>query len=193
MKDSIEIPRRALAVLEKYYEKGTPLYETLVGHSMSVARKALDCMHRRNLALDEEFIVEAAMLHDIGVGLCDAPGIYCTGSLPYICHGVEGRRILEAEGLRRHALVCERHTGSGLTVEDIKNQQLPLPLRDMTPQTVEERLICYADKFFSKSGDVEREKDWDRVVKSMSVHGEGTLHRFLKLHEEFGELSLNKE
>ncbi len=59
--------------------------------------------------------------------------------------------MLEAEGLPRHALVCERHTGAGLTVDDIISQRLPLPLRDMTPQTLEERLICYADKFYPRA------------------------------------------
>ena len=94
--------------------------------------------------------------------------------------------MLEAEGLPRHALVCERHTGAGLTVDDIIRQHLPLPLRDMTPQTLEERLICYADKFYSKSGDIRREKPLDKVMKSMERHGPDTLARFMALHKEFG-------
>jgi uncharacterized protein len=94
---------------------------------------------------------------------------------------VLGRRILENEGMPRYAMVCEHHTGSGLTVEDIKAQNLPLPLRDMTPTTTEERLICYADKFFSKSGDVEREKPFEEVCASMARHGEDSLRRFLEL------------
>ena len=129
---------------------------------------------------------EAALLHDIGIIRCYAPDIRCEGELPYICHGVEGRRMLEAEGLPRHALVCERHTGAGLTVDDIISQRLPLPLRDMTPQTLEERLICYADKFYSKSGDIRREKTLDKVIKSMERHGPDTLARFMALHKEFG-------
>ncbi len=109
-----------------------------------------------------------------------------TGTLPYICHGVEGRKILDAEGLPRHALVCERHTGSGLSVEDIERQNLPLPRRDMLPLSLEEKLICYADKFFSKSGDIREEKSLDRVLRSMERHGADTLARFLLLHRLFG-------
>lgn len=126
------------------------------------------------------------MLHDIGIFRCNAPDICCTGPLPYICHGVEGRKILEAEGLPRHALVCERHTGAGLTVADIESQHLPLPRRDMTPQSLEEKLICYADKFFSKSGDITAEKPLDKVRRSMERHGRDTLERFDRLHELFG-------
>lgn len=175
-----------LRIIEKYYQPGTPLYETLVIHSEKVRDKALECISRRDLEVDIDFVASAAMLHDIGIYLCDAPGIHCHGSLPYICHGVEGRKILDKEGYPRHALVCERHTGSGLSVDDIIRQQLPLPHREMLPITLEEKLICYADKFFSKSGDIRKEKDLARVMASMEHHGPDTLARFMHLHALFG-------
>ena len=43
------------------------------------------------------------------------------------------RELLEKEGLPQHALVCDRHTGVGITIEDIRAQELPIPERDMTP------------------------------------------------------------
>lgn len=181
-----------IAIIEKYYGEGNPfgnsreLHNTLLVHSRMVADKALRCAKKCNLEIDLKFVEEAALLHDIGIFRCNAPDIYCEGELTYICHGIEGRAILDAEGLPRHALVCERHTGAGLTIEDIKSQNLPLPLRDMTPQTIEEKLICYADKFFSKSGDIRKEKSLDKVIKSMARHGEDTLNRFLQLHQLFG-------
>ena len=177
---------RVEEIIDRYYTPGSRLKEILTVHSMLVARKALECAERRRLGIDAGFVEEAALLHDIGIIRCYAPDIRCEGELPYICHGVEGRRMLEAEGLPRHALVCERHTGAGLTVDDIISQRLPLPLRDMTPQTLEERLICYADKFYSKSGDIRREKTLDKVIKSMERHGPDTLPRFMALHKEFG-------
>lgn len=173
-------------IIDKYYQPGTPLHQTLLIHSAKVRDKALECIRRRSLEVDTDFVAEAAMLHDIGIFRCNAPDIYCTGELPYICHGIEGRKLLDKEGLPRHALVCERHTGAGLTVEDIRNQHLPLPLRDMTPQSLEEKLICYADKFYSKSGDIREEKSLERVIRSMERHGADTLRRFLDLHALFG-------
>lgn len=173
-------------IIDKYYQPGTPLHQTLLIHSTKVRDKALECIRRRSLEVDTDFVAEAAMLHDIGIFRCNAPDIYCTGELPYICHGIEGRKLLDKEGLPRHALVCERHTGAGLTVEDIRNQHLPLPLRDMTPQSLEEKLICYADKFYSKSGDIREEKSLERVIRSMERHGADTLRRFLDLHALFG-------
>lgn len=173
-------------IIDKYYKRDSPLYVTLSVHSLMVRDKALECVHRNRLDVDIDFIAEAAMLHDVGIFRCDAPSIYCTGELPYICHGVEGRKILEIENLPRHALVCERHTGTGLTKEDILSQNLPIPCRDMLPVSLEEKLICYADKFYSKSGDLKKEKSIEQVISSMAKHGDAVLQRFLELHMLFG-------
>jgi uncharacterized protein len=187
------VKHNVLPLIDKYYGENRELRALLLLHSESVARKALECAKiplARGESVDMSFVAEAAMLHDIGVVRCDAPDIYCYGTEPYICHGVIGGEILRQEGLPRHASVSERHTGAGLTVEDIQRQSLPLPHKDMTPQSVEERLICYADKFFSKSGDAAMEKPFDRVCLSMQRHGEDTLHRFLLLHAEFSDSAI---
>lgn len=176
-------------IFNRYYSDNKALLSTVVLHSECVGRKALSCADRAGIEIDRDFVYEAAMLHDIGVVMCDAPSIHCHGSLPYICHGIEGRKILDSLGYPRHALVCERHTGSGLSVEDIVAQNLPLPHRDMLPLSVEEKLICYADKFFSKSGDLTQEKPIEKVLRQMEAHGEGSLKRFLELHEMFGKHS----
>ena len=170
----------------RWYEPGSGLWKLLRTHSEMVARKALECVDWRGLDVDREFVREAALLHDIGIVATDAPDILCHGTEPYICHGVIGAGMLRGIGLPRHALVCERHTGAGLTVEDIVAQNLPLPHRDFTPQSMEEKLICYADKFYSKSGDPTAEKPLERVMASMKKHGPETLRRFEALHELFG-------
>lgn len=169
-----------------WYEEGSALYELLRTHSELVAQKALDCAERHALDIDRRFVWEAAMLHDIGIFRTDAPGILCNGTEPYIRHGVIGRELLDGLGLPRHALVCERHTGAGLTVDDIIAQNLPLAHRDMVPISTEERLICYADKFFSKSGQFWKEKSLESVLRSMRKHGPETVSRFQAMHDEFG-------
>lgn len=175
------------SIIDKYYEARSELREILTVHSRKVGEKALSCARHRGLEIDVDFVWEASLLHDIGIFRCNAPDIMCFGTEPYICHGIIGRELLDNEGLTRHALVCERHTGAGLTVDDIIRQNLPLPHRDMTPQTLEEKLICYADKFFSKSGDYRREKSRDQVLRSMSRHGEDAVQRFLELDNLFGQ------
>ena len=125
----------------------------------------------QGIELNRRFIEDAALLHDIGVSRTFAPRIGCHGDAPYMHHGILGREILEAEGLHAHGLVCERHIGVGLTVEDIVNQQLPLPLRDMTPVHREERLVCFDDLFYSK-------RPADCLVEKSIPQGRTELARF---------------
>lgn len=166
------------AVFNKYYQPGTPLYQSVWSHSRLVAEKALQLAKAHpELDLDLDFVYEAAMLHDIGVFLTHAPSIYCMGDKPYICHGILGAELMRADGYPRHALVCERHTGTGLTVDDIIAQNLPLPHRDLCPVTLEEKLVCLADKFYSKSNP-DREKPLDKVRQSVARYGEDSLRRF---------------
>lgn len=174
------------ALLRKYTEGNACLYRILTGHSGAVRDLALRIARGMGGGVDMQFVEEASMLHDIGVARVNAPSICCFGPEPYIRHGVEGRAILDAEGLPRHALVCERHTGSGLSVKQIMGQNLPLPHRDMLPVSIEERLICYADKFFSKSRDLRAAKPVEKIMAQMQAHGQEAYARFLSMHAEFG-------
>jgi uncharacterized protein len=139
-------------VLREFYPTQSKVYTVLVKHGHQVAGKALEAARRvPHLKPDMTFIQEAALLHDIGIGLTGVKRWQCQGQHPYICHGILGRMLLEQCQLPRHALICERHIGVGLRAQDIRNQKLPLPARDMTPISIEEQIICYADNFFSKS------------------------------------------
>ncbi len=172
-------------IIDKYYPEANKLRDIFLTHSTLVTRRALKiCDAHPELHLDRGFVEEAAMLHDIGIFRCDAPGICCLGSEPYICHGIIGAELLRAEGYLRHARVCERHTGAGLTIEDIIEQNLPLPHRDFLPETLEEKLVCYADKFYSKTHP-DREKSLEQAEKSIARFGKDGLQRFLAWKELF--------
>lgn len=175
-------------LLEKYYPPGDPAREILFPHSRAVATKAMQVARRlaSSETVDLSFIGEAALLHDIGIRFVHAPSIGCHGDLPYLAHGYKGRELLEAEGWPRHALVCERHIGVGLSAADIIAQQLPLPARDMVPQTLEERIITYADLFFSKGEqELSREKDVERVRRDLARFGAENLAIFERWHAHF--------
>ncbi len=167
-----------LAVIDKYYPENNELKHILLVHSRSVADKALQVAARHpELQLDEDFLYEAAMLHDIGIFLTDAAEIHCYGSKPYICHGYLGAGLMRVEGYPRHALVCERHTGAGLALEDIEGRDLPVPHRDMLPVSMEEQVVCFADKFFSKTR-LDVEKSVDRARESLMKYGKEGVKRF---------------
>jgi uncharacterized protein len=161
----------AEAIFFEHYRRGSALADLLWDHSRRVRDKALavtDALPGERI--DRDFIEAAALLHDIGVIETDAPSIHCHGSQPYIRHGLIGRGMLEARGLEQIGLVCERHIGTGITVGDIVHQHLPLPFREMLPESPEETVVCYADKFFSKT-DGGREHTPDEVVAELSRYG----------------------
>jgi uncharacterized protein len=167
-------------IIEKYYTPGSRAYHFLVEHSRMVGRKALDIAGRLgSMNVDLTFIEEASLLHDIGIFLTDSPDIGCQGPFSYVCHGYLGRELLEREGLPRHGLVCERHVGVGITLRDIEENRLPLPKREMVPVSLEERIICVADKFFSKQeGRLTAEKTPATVRAHLRCYGEEKVRKF---------------
>jgi uncharacterized protein len=154
-------------IIEFFYPQDDQLRQTLIDHSRKVCRKALDIAEASNIDLDLKLVEEGSLLHDIGIFLTDAPRIHCHGTEQYLCHGYIGGQLLRSLGHERHARVCERHTGTGLTKEVIVQNGWNLPAMDFLPETMEEQLICFADKFFSKTKFLDHPRTLEQVVESM--------------------------
>jgi uncharacterized protein len=160
-----------LSIIDKYYPADDELRRILMIHSRQVADRCLAIVAKhKELPVDVQFMEEAAMLHDIGIYRCDAPGIHCHGTEPYLRHGPIGGEILRAEGLPRHARVAERHTGTGLPGYE--------------PETLEEQIICYADKFYSKSR-LDRVLTVAETAQSLEKFGHEGVLKFLAWAERF--------
>lgn len=186
-------------IIDKFYPEANKLRDILFVHSRGVADLSLELLDRylacnsleayKDEAAKKElraFVEAAAMLHDIGICKCDASGIECYGTEPYICHGRLGAEMLRssaaefgmtADEIEPYARVCERHTGAGLTAKEITAQGLPLPAEDMLPETLAEQLICYADKFYSKTHPEVR-KTYEQAERSIAKFGGEGLARF---------------
>ena len=180
-----------LKIIYHFYPENDRLRRGLLCHSSQVRDKALQIAnHNPKLKLDREILRTGAMLHDIGIRNCNAPDIHCHGTEPYLRHGITGAEMLREYGknngldLEVYARICERHTGSGLTAEEIRKAALPLPEKDFLPETPEEKLICLADKFYSKSGS-RNEKKLKKIMHSMERFGEDPLKRFQELSNKF--------
>ncbi len=172
-------------IIDRHYPAGTLRRDIFLKHSRQVANKALEIAHNKALPLTDEEITTAAMLHDIGIFMTDAVGIDCHGTELYLMHGVLGANLLRESGIdEKYARVAERHTGAGITAEEINAIGLPLPNKDLTPETLLERLVCYADKFYSKSGEM-KEKPLERIRISIAKFGPASAARFETLHQEF--------
>ena len=162
-------------IIDRYYPAGSALRDIYLRHCGQVADLAAHINESKHLGLDPGELRSAAMLHDIGTE-------------PYIRHGIIGAQTLRDCGAPETiARVAERHTGAGLTAREIEQSRLPLPAKDYLPETTLERLICYADKFYSKSSILSsRPKPIDKVRKQMARFGEESLSRFIALDAEFG-------
>lgn len=180
-----------LSIIDKYYAATPALRHVLVTHSQQVADRAVAIvdMHPEWVEqgwVDRDFVYEAAMLHDIGILHCDAQKIHCTGEHRYIEHGYLGAEMLRAEGLDKHALVAERHTGTGITIEQVEREELPIPLRDYCPISLEEKIICYADKFYSKSR-LGEQINYETIKHNTWKYGHDAILRLDRLTELMGE------
>ena len=120
---------RGLLVLE-----GAPV--ALVAHCEAVHHVAVaiaKLIRSRGQALDMALVEAGAVLHDIGRSRTQG-----------LDHASVGAQILRDLGYSEAlCLVVERHTGGGIDASEAS--QLGLPIRDYTPKTMEERIVCQAD------------------------------------------------
>ena len=179
------------ALIHQYYAAQPELEALLIRHSEQVRDRALKVLSlhpdwEAEGKVRRDFITEAAMLHDIGIIFCEAPRIHCVGPHRYIEHGFLGAELLRKEGLPEHALVAERHTGTGITLEQVLREELPIPERDYCPVSLEEKIICYADKFYSKSHP-DAEVTIRKIRENIWRYGHDAVLRWDALTELMGE------
>ena len=188
IKPTFEVPPKVERIINKYYPQKSKARFFFYVHVVKVTELALLIAELKpELGLSRKKIIKGAMLHDIGIIKTKAPEIGCKGKFPYICHTYLGREMLEKEGMKKTALMCERHVGVGLSKKDIKESGFPLPHRDMLPVTLEEKLVCFADKFYSKSeSHLLMPKPMEKVHKKIQKYGEEKINRFQELVDLFG-------
>lgn len=119
---------------------------------LKVTEKIVLNLKRKEIFVNEELLRQGTLVHDIGVYSCyDEELNNDSDAQPYIKHGILGYEILKKEGVSESvARFAMSHIGVGLTVAYIERDNLPLPKVDMIPISLEEEILCYADKFHSK-------------------------------------------
>ncbi|KAL7720269.1 HD domain-containing protein [Entamoeba marina] len=173
-------------LLEKYYHDFPKIKERLLSHGKSVYSKCEQiAMKHPEYNINMTFIFEVSYLHDIGVFMTNVPAIDCYGTERYVLHGHLGGEILRKEGYEEHAKVCERHTAVGIDEEDIIKYEIPLPLnKTYCAETIEEKLLMYCDKFYTKEN-VSYELSMDEIRFKVAKKGDKALKKLDNLIELF--------
>jgi uncharacterized protein len=151
--------------------------EGVIRHSLTVERVATDLatrMRANGHEVDLNTVSTGALLHDIGRSRTHG-----------ISHGVEGAKILAQLGLEGFTRFAECHLGSGIPADEAK--ELGLPARDFIPNTIEEKVVAYADKLVAGG-----EKVTYQIALKEFATKLGPTHpaneRFKKLHAEMEAL-----
>lgn len=128
------------------------IHHSVKRHSEMVAEKAIEIGKKiKKVEVDMNLIEIGAILHDIG-----------RARTHNFNHALIGGEILKQRGMS-HKLVkiCETHILGGLDKEDAK--EVGLPEKDYIPSTIEEKIICLADKYIAGTREVtinERIERW---------------------------------
>ena len=145
--------QQALALHRKYGSN-----DRIVGHcqacakiSVALAQKATEQGH----SISEQAAVAGALLHDIGRSQTQTVG-----------HGHVGAGILEKEGVDGAVVeIVKRHVGAGISPEEAL--ALGFPPGDYIPRTLEQKIVCFADKML----DGDRARPFEEEVKRFVKKG----------------------
>ena len=178
-----------IRALHEKYSPTAEAFGLVYPHCQIVGEVAQQLLDRGGLGLDADLVRAGSLLHDIGVyRLYGADGRLDQAS--YLRHGILGYDLLRAEGFPEALCrFCSRHTGMGLSRDDIRRQQLPLPPGDYLAETAEEQLVMYADKFHSKT-DPPVFATADVYAAEVRRFGPGKAAAFAAMRARFGEPDL---
>lgn len=178
-----------IIALHKKYAPSEEVFEAVYTHCRAVWRIAESLIAAQKLTLDRELVKAGCLLHDIGTYRLMQPTDPINAG--YVGRGVEGEQILREEGLPEAlGKIVAHHVGHGFTKELIEKTFVPLPHRDLSPKTIEERLVNYVSKLHARSDP----QQFNSVTTYRSYIGnldnKYYLEDFEALVKEFGEPDL---
>lgn len=138
--------------LLRKYAPNDEYYELIKTHGEIVAEIGLECAKNTDKDVDIGILEAACLLHDIGsYPFVGANNFSKDFKKNYPGHAIFGAKILHDEGVdERIWKAVETHVLLGLSAAEIRSKKLALPYKDYFPETVEGRILCYADRFHSK-------------------------------------------
>ncbi|MEM3579583.1 MAG: TIGR00295 family protein [Candidatus Bathyarchaeia archaeon] len=170
---SEKLPSRAQA-LQLLHQTGCS--ESVIKHCKAVAELAIEIAKickGKGLNVDLELVEIGAILHDIGRSKTHS-----------VHHAIVGAEIAEDLGLPKPVVsIIKRHVGGGITSQEAR--KLGWPEDTYVPETLEEKIVSYADKLIEGAKRVPIEVTIKKFSEELPPH---VITRIQKLHEEISAL-----
>jgi uncharacterized protein len=148
----------------------------VISHCIAVADLAVEIankLQRKGHRINIELVEAGALLHDIG-----------RSKIHTVDHAIVGAQMANSMGLPEMVIkIIKRHVGAGITLEEAK--ELGWPRDVYTPETLEEKVVSYADKLIGNSERVPIETEIKRLQKKNKIQA---AERVRKLHQEIARL-----
>lgn len=149
----------------------------VIAHTSRVATVAVAIageIRSRGHGLDIDLVLAGARLHDIGRSKTHG-----------LDHASVGAEILREKGFPEPlCLIVERHTGGG--IDPTEARLLGLPVKDYTPQTLEEKIVCQADNLVDGT---RRQKVQEELAHLRNRGLERVAAKIERLHAELSRLA----
>jgi len=169
----IPSPKEALKIL-----KASGCSPEVIRHCKAVSNLAVQIAwncKRNGIDVDIDLVRIGALLHDIGRSKTHS-----------VHHPIVGARIARSFKLPEQIIrIIKRHLGGGLTAEEAS--KLGWPKEDYLPETIEEKIVTYADKLI----DGERIVPIEETIKKLSRRlgaDHPSIKRIINLHTEMRRL-----
>ncbi|WP_030145094.1 HD domain-containing protein [Spirillospora albida] len=178
-----------IRALHEAHAPSEEAFDLVHTHCRIVCEIAERIMERTRFDGDADLVRAGCLLHDIGVYR-----LAWTDGRPeetgYVRHGVLGHGLLDEAGFPEVLCrFCSRHVGVGITRADVVEQRLPIPVDDYLPESPEEELVMYADKFHTKA-EPPVFLTADSFATRLRRRGEAKVARFRALVARYGEPDL---
>jgi uncharacterized protein (TIGR00295 family) len=155
----------AMALHRKYGSN-----ERTVAHCQGCARISrllTEKAAERGNMVNQAAVDAGALLHDIG-----------RSQTQLVNHGYVGAEILEKEGVDGIVVeIVKRHVGAGISAGEAA--KLGFPPGEYTPRTLEQKIVCFADKML----DGDKARPFEQEVKRFVKKGHD-VQRLRKLKED---------
>jgi uncharacterized protein len=136
-----------------------------------VAMRIANIFNSKGYRVDLKLVESGALLHDLGRGRTHG-----------IEHGAVGGQMARQLGMPMElAHIIERHVGAGLSQEEAQRNKLPNG--SYIPETLEEKIVCYADKLIEGAHEVGINSTIDNFAQELG-NNHPAIKRLQDLHKE---------